>query len=160
MVGRSISGTFQLQVPDLTNDDKVQDIIIQILNIDKDQSKNFIGNTTKTAYRRLHERLASIIDSAMENIEKLSVSSNRYIMDLVKVKILIKYQMGRKQISHALGNYLLSLVDELISIIKRTSQNAESAKQGAWDKVATKRALDNARTIIDAVAVVVYQYAE
>ena len=115
--------------------------IERILGLNKQVATRIIGRTSGTAYRRVHEIIASALDRL--------IASPRYdpslLIDLSKALIMVRYQASREQISEALADYLDNV---LRSVIDEAKSN--------WDNA--KRLARNARIIIDALAVLVYEY--
>lgn len=128
--------------PNVLRDEKLLvSEIERILGLDKQVAIGIIGKTSSTAYRRVHEIIASALDRL--------IASPKYdpslLIDLGKALIMVRYQASRDQISDALASYLDSVLRSVIDEVKSN-----------WDNA--KRLARNARIIIDALAVLVYEY--
>jgi len=130
---------FNVQV--LKREDLLVDEVEKILSMPSHNARSVIGGTSSTAYRRVHEIVASALD-------RLAGSAQRdlsLLVDLSKALILIRYQAARGQISDALANYIDDVIRGVIDTAK-----------ASWEEA--KRVARNARTLLDALAVLVYEY--
>ncbi|HIQ11194.1 MAG TPA: hypothetical protein EYH26_04400 [Pyrodictium sp.] len=129
----------------LASDEGLADAVQQLLSLDKESAKRFVGPTTITAYRRVHEVVGSTLDRIIEVIR-----AGRYeellksIVDLSRCLILVKYQVARKQLSGDLATSLETLISHVMGVVRRRSQNVGDI-------------VSRARTLLDALAVLVYQ---
>ena len=129
----------------LASDEGLADAVHQLLSLDRESARRFVGSTTITAYRRVHEVVGSTLDRIIE-----VVRAGRYeellkaIVDLSRCLILVKYQVARKQLSEDLATSLETLVSHVMGVVRRRSQNVGDI-------------VSRARTLLDALAVLVYQ---
>ncbi len=70
----------------------------------------YINGTTKTAYRKLHSILTTILEKLMTSPESI----NKYMADLVEATILVKYQAERGQLNSFLSNDLVAILNNFI----------------------------------------------
>ena len=143
----------------IDDDISLYKIVDQLLE-QEDQIKTRIG-TSKTAYRRVHERLASSIDKILEKLRNYKYEEGKNIdikdiagsalADLARSKILLNYQNARGQISDDLKSILESIVDKLAKDIE-SIQSSDSQKLEEL-----RKKLERARTLIDVIAVLVYK---
>jgi hypothetical protein len=121
------------------------DTAIQVLMLKEDVAKRqLIRGTTKTAYRRIHE----IVSSALEEVER-GVELSQAVLALTKALILVRYQLARELISRELTNQIEPIVEAVLDCVKKqrdTSKCREHARNG--------------RVILDALAVLVYEYGK
>jgi gas vesicle protein len=110
-----------------------------------------IGATTITAYRRVHEILASVLDFAARaaaDESQWKTAYSRLVVELSRAKIMVNYQLARDQISQdiaALLNDVLSSIDSAVRNNQRDRMQ-ERAERG--------------RVLIDALAVLVYRFGK
>ncbi|ADI31640.1 hypothetical protein [Staphylothermus hellenicus] len=90
---------------------KNYDLVLQ--NIAK-YGRNYIKYTSKTAYRKIHSILTSILDKLLSNPE----DRDKYIADLVESAILIRYQAERKQLNRDLSNSLVGILETFLKQIR------------------------------------------
>ncbi|ABN69420.1 hypothetical protein Smar_0307 [Staphylothermus marinus F1] len=98
---------------------KNYDLILQ--NIAK-YGKNYIKDTSKTAYRKIHSILTSILDKLLSN----PGDREKYIADLVESTILIRYQAERKQLNWNLSKELVGILETFLKQIRNL--DAESLR--------------------------------
>ncbi len=123
----------------LTDPKNLSDEVQKLLSFDKEKAERFLGHTTLTAYRRVHEIVTSAIDRAItRNDPKAS------LIDFSKALIMVKYQQARDQISDRLARNISAILQVLI----------EDAKNSKLDR----NKLISARTLLDALAVLTYSY--
>jgi hypothetical protein len=108
-----------------------------------------IGATTTTAYRRVHEILASVLDFAARvaaDKAQWERAQGRLAVELSRAKIIVNYQLARDQISQdiaALLNDVLNAIDSAV----RNNQREQVQKLA-----------EHGRVLIDALAVLVYRF--
>jgi ATP-dependent Zn protease len=114
----------------------------KILSLPPHIVRTIIGKHSKTAYRRVHEIVASALDRL--------IASAKYdpslLIDLSKALIMVRYQAAREQLPDAIANYIDSMLRSIID----TAKTSWSEAKGFAEK---------ARTILDALAVLIYEYA-
>ena len=132
----------------LYRDEDLATTISRILSMDESQVRRAIGNTTSTAYRRVHDVIATTLDRIVEaSRNRRSEELSRLMVELSRCLIVVRYQLARKQISPDIANNLMNVINTVINNIKSGSQNIE--------QVALR-----ARTLLDAIAVLVYQFGK
>jgi len=136
----------------------------------------FIGKTSGTTYRRVHEILVSALDKIAEvahserlKLESIEVAGQKVsgqmieevkksllalLTDLSEALIMVRYQKARGQISFALADYVEAVVRSVIDHIKNV-ENVNKEKLREIEKLAT-----NARSLLDSLAVLVYEYTK
>jgi hypothetical protein len=130
--------------PDVLKDEgKLSYEVRRTLSMDRTSAHQLIGDTTKTAYRRVHE----VVTSALDRIAGTPERSQELLLDLSKALILVKYQLAREQISRGLAEHVETAIN---AVFEEASRNWENAR----------RIARNARTYLDSLAVVVYMYSE
>ncbi|MEM2079036.1 MAG: hypothetical protein QXH45_07250 [Thermosphaera sp.] len=130
----------------LTDDSKLSEAVRKLLSLDKNRAEPLIGDTTGTSFRKIHEHVTAVLDRAMEILStpsKRDAGRGEIVVGLTKGLILVKYQLSRKQISPELASILEAVLNSLINSIGKD----ESAKM-----------FQRARTLLDAYAVLIYQY--
>jgi len=127
----------------LRNEISLSQEVRKILSIDRSTALRLIGDTTRTAYRRVHE----VVSSALDRVSESARYSPDLLLDLSKALILVKYQLAREQISSNIAEYVEKA---LTAVIDAASRDWESAK----------RLARNSRTLLDSLAVMVYMYAK
>lgn len=146
----------------IESDEKLYEIVDQIMKLPEYQIKRILGGTSTTAYRRVHERLASSIDKILEklrnykNVKDINVRdiAGTALSDLTRSLILLRYQNARGQISDDLRSILESIVSKLVNDIKSLqSSDSEKLKE-------LRKKLERARSLIDAIAVLAYEYGK
>ena len=96
-----------------------------------------------TAYRRVHEVIASTFDRIIE-ARRSGGSPSNLLVDLSRCLVMVKYQLARGQLSEGLANLLTTLLTQII--------NRARASQSDLEQVVSR-----ARTLIDALAVIVFR---
>jgi len=121
------------------------DDIEKILGLSKEEeeAEKFIGKTSSTAYRRVHEIVASVLDKLIDSKK----SDPTILTDLARALIQVRYQALRRQISRSLADYLDKMLSEIIRFVKSAETDEE------WEKA--KKLAFNARLILDAIVVLV-----
>jgi CRISPR/Cas system CSM-associated protein Csm2 small subunit len=141
----------------IESDEKLYEIVDQIMKLPEYQIKRILGGTSTTAYRRVHERLASSIDRILErlrNYKNVKDIAGPALSDLTRSLILLRYQNARGQISDDLRSILESIVSKLVNDIK-SLQSSDSEKLEEL-----RKKLERARSLIDAIAVLAYEYGK
>ena len=129
----------------LASDEGLADAVQQLLSLDKKSAEKFVERTTITAYRRVHEVVGSTLDRIIEIIRAGRYEELlRTIVDLSRCLILVKYQVARKQLSKDLATSLETLINYVMGVVRKRSQNVGDI-------------VSRARTLLDALAVLVYQ---
>ena len=90
-----------------------------------------------TSYRKIHELLAGILDSA----EGMDNSGEFLKAQLPRVYVIIEYQRARDQIGEGLKNVLIKVIEELIE-----KANTKDPR--------IKEAIKKARLLLDSIAVI------
>lgn len=123
------------------------------------QSRYMISGTSKTAYRHVHEVIASSLDRLSEfarqyrgREQEARKNIGEHMLRISKGLILVRYQMARKQLGANLGQNLAQLIQAVLGKVREFA-----AGRIGLDELAT--AIENARSILDAWAVIVYQFA-
>jgi CRISPR/Cas system CSM-associated protein Csm2 small subunit len=141
----------------IDSDEKLYEIVDQIMKLPEYQIKRILGGTSTTAYRRVHERLASSIDRILEKLriyKNVRDIAGTALSDLTRSLILLRYQNARGQISDDLRSILESIVSKLVNDIKSLqSSDSEKLKE-------LRMKLERARSLIDAIAVLAYEYGK
>lgn len=121
------------------------DEIEKILRLSKkdEEADRFIGKTSSTAYRRVHE----IVTSGLDKLIDSKTRDPTILTDLVRALIQVRYQASRHQISSNLADYLDKILSEVIRAVKNAGTDEE------WEKA--KKLAFNARLILDAIIVLV-----
>lgn len=133
----------------IDSDVKLYEIVDQMFRLPEHQIRRVLGYTSTTAYRRVHERLASSIDRAIEYLKnKKDVTSA--IADLTKSLVLVRYQRARNQLSENLASILEDIINKLVDEIRKASDKSEDLM----------KKLERARSLIDAIAVLAYEYGK
>ena len=141
----------------IESDEKLYEIVDQIMKLPEYQIKRILGGTSTTAYRRVHERLASSIDRILEKLriyKNVKDIAGPALSDLTRSLILLRYQNARGQISDDLRSILESIVSKLVNDIK-SLQSSDSEKLEEL-----RKKLERARSLIDAIAVLAYKYGK
>jgi len=129
----------------LASDEGLADAVQQLLSLDKKSAEKFVERTTITAYRRVHEVVGSTLDRIIEIIRAGRYEELlRTIVDLSRCLILVKYQVARKQLSKDLATSLETLINYVMGVVRKRSQDVGDI-------------VSRARTLLDALAVLVYQ---
>lgn len=132
----------------LRYDDKLADTVRGLLSMDKGRAKSILGDTTVTAYRRVHEIVSSALDRAEIALQQTKDRSEilKLLIDFSRCSILVAYQRAREQISGELASTLTNIINFVIDELKK--------------EVADREVIRRARTLIDALAVLVYQFGK
>lgn len=109
--------------------------------MDYKQAKRLVGGTTVTAYRRIHEIVSSALDRAETALGRRDQAE--LLIDFSRCLILVKYQLARNQISKELASTLIDVINHVMEELRRNTANVENIRR--------------ARTLLDALAVLVYQ---
>jgi hypothetical protein len=129
----------------LKDEGKLSYEVRRILSMDRASAQQLIGDTTTTAYRRIHEVVTSVLDRIAGTPEP----SQELLLDLSKALILVKYQLARGQISRGLAEHVERAINTVFEAFERTPKNWESVRSVAR----------NARTYLDSLAVIVYMHS-
>jgi len=127
----------------LGNEVNLAQEVRRILSLGRSEASRLIGDTTKTAYRRIHE----VVSSALDRVAESKGFDPGLLLDLSKSLILVKYQLAREQISSGIAEYIERILTTIIDVAGKNWENA-------------RRLAKNARTLLDSLAVLVYMYAE
>jgi uncharacterized membrane protein YccC len=160
----------------LRNEKLLVSEIERILGLSEQEASGIIGKTSDTAYRRVHEILTSALDRVVEvvhaeklkfesieasgqripeqEIEEVKKSLLALLTDLSKALIMVRYQRARGQIATSLANYTDSIVRNVIDHIKSV-ESIDKEKLQEIERLAT-----NARSLLDSLAVLVYECAK
>jgi len=111
------------------------------LSLPPHTARTIIGKTSSTAYRRVHE----IVTSALDRLIASAKYDSSLLIDLSKALIMVRYQAARGQLSDVIANYIDSMLRSIIDIAKTS-----------WSEA--KGFAEKARTILDALAVLIYEY--
>jgi len=108
-----------------------------------------VGDTTTTAYRRVHEILGSVLDFVIRAATEYwgeAETANRLAIELSRAKVIVNYQLARGQISQDIAMILNHVLDSVSNALRRGQREAvrELAERG--------------RALIDALAVFVYRH--
>jgi CRISPR/Cas system CSM-associated protein Csm2 small subunit len=114
-----------------------------------------MGKTTTTAYRRIHEQLAAAIDRAIEKLRKRErdkgldeSEKSEILLDLSRSLILVEYQRARDQISQAVANMLIDVINGLVDSVRQREINVDDLR----------KIFERGRALIDTFAVIAYEY--
>ncbi len=135
------------------NTDKLYDLIEKILKDDEKYYRALFGNTSKTAYRRVHELLVSILDQ-LEYLVKQNYG--KVPIELAKAKTLIHHQAARRQFQKGecagQKSDALNYLDEIIAILHSNLKNNR-------DPSSISNLVSSTRTLLDAFVVIVEKNA-
>lgn len=112
----------------------------------------YIGNTTITAYRRVHEILGSVLDFVAQTADEKQWSEvvvSRLALELSRAKVIVNYQLAREQLSQDIARLLNNVLDSL-----------EKALRDEKRKKEIRDLAERSRALIDALAVFVYRYGK
>lgn len=135
-----------------------------MLNLDEESAKRFIGSTTITAYRRVHEVAASALDEVIKRLQLLRSPGERQkaldeiALMLSRPLILIEYQAARGQISGGLAWFLKGVMDNIVEVMRKVMPEGvkpEEASRGFQELVDRAKRV---RGVLDSLAVLVYKY--
>jgi len=127
---------------DIAQSDKASGYAINVLTMDEKTARKVIGHTTKTAYRRIHE----IISSALDEVER-GRDPSEALLSLTKSLILMKYQVARDIVSLGLVQYIEPIISYILNCVKESKDLGKCRDRARYG-----------RLILDALAVLVYQY--
>jgi len=130
-----------INIPKILSDDtELSNVIKQILTPRSPIAESLIEKrTTKTAYRKIHEHLTTVLDRAAIILSKPEPKDvSEIIIGLTKGLILVEYQLARGQLSKELGNKLKEVLTSLQDSVRETD--------------AIKK-FERARTLLDALLV-------
>ena len=129
----------------LEKDDVLANNVRTLLMADERSLRGLVGETTITAYRRVHEVIASTLDRLAEaSAGQTGLSVSKLLVDLSRCLVLVKYQLARGQLSRSLAEILANILTYIIDKAKTSPQELRDIAP-------------RARTLLDALAVVVYQ---
>jgi hypothetical protein len=108
-----------------------------------------IGETTTTAYRRVHEILASVLDFAARaaaDDTQWKTAYGRLAVELSRAKIVVNYQLARGQISQDIA----TLLNDVLNAIDNALRSNQRQR--------VRELAESGRVLIDALAVLVYRF--
>ncbi|RLE84913.1 MAG: hypothetical protein DRJ67_09780 [Thermoprotei archaeon] len=135
-------------------DGRASDVVSKLLSLDPRDARRFVGEVTKTAYRRLHEVVTSTIDEIAQRAERGEVGS-RDLITITRSEVIVRYQQARGQVPKEVADALLVIIDELKKEIQAAAKPGGRGTRGELSG-----ALERARLILDAIAVLVYNYGK
>ena len=135
-------------------DEKASDVVSKLLSLKRPDAEKFVGKVTKTAYRRLHEVVTSSIDEIAQRAERGKVES-RDLITITRSEVVVRYQQARGQVPKEVADALLAIIDELKKEIRTATKPGGRGTGGELSG-----ALERARLILDAIAVLVYDYGK
>lgn len=130
----------------------------------KGEAKRLIRGTTVTAYRRVHEVIASALDKVIvlrgADVNTFQRIAQELLVELSKALVLVRYQRARKQLSDGLATNLESLITSTSSILKDSLAKLGSTQNygGIVENVVST--LTRVRTLLDALVTLVYMYGK
>lgn len=127
---------------EIVHSDKASSYTLSILTMRETDAKRLMGKTTVTAYRRIHE----VLSSALDEVER-GRDPSEAVLALTKSLILVKYQVAREVVSYQIASYIEPIITNLLSCVKEFR-----------DLIKCRDRARNARLILDALAVLVYQH--
>jgi hypothetical protein len=128
--------------PQVLRDEKLLvNEVEKILSLSPHTIRTIVGRTSGTAYRRVHE----IVTSALDRLTASAKYDPSLLIDLSKALIMVRYQAARGQLSDVIANYIDSMLRSIIDAAKTS-----------WSEA--KGFAEKARTILDALAVLIYEY--
>jgi hypothetical protein len=110
-----------------------------------------VGDTTVTAYRRIHEVLGSFLDFATRvasKDEQWNRAFGKLSVELARARIIVNYQLARNQISFDIASLLNAILDALENELRKKSRER------------VREVAENGRTLLDALAVFVYMHGK
>ncbi|MEM1645819.1 MAG: hypothetical protein QXL96_08145 [Ignisphaera sp.] len=138
------------------------DEVSKLLYMDEREARGFIGGTTITAYRRVHEIIASVLDRTIAlrgaDVNTFQKMVHELLVELSKALVLVKYQRARGQLSDGLATNLESLIDITTRILKDLPTKPSSTQDHSSIVENVVNTLTRARTLLDALATLVYTY--
>jgi CRISPR/Cas system CSM-associated protein Csm2 small subunit len=129
---------------DIAQPDKASSYAINVLTMDEKTAQNVIGDTTITAYRRIHE----IVTSALDEVER-GRDIHEAVLSLTKSLILMKYQVARHIVSFHLVKYIEPVISNILNCVKESKDLGKCRDRARYG-----------RLILDALAVLVYRYGK
>lgn len=138
----------------LKEDEALSEYVQKLMAMREDDARRFIGyRTTKSAYRKVHEHIASAIDIILSKARGQEGQEERILSEalisLSRGLILVEYQVARGQLGEELGRYLSGMLNTIINDLRASKKvGSELIKE-----------LDRARILVDAIAVLIYNYA-
>jgi len=127
---------------EIVHSDKASSYTLSILTMREADARRLMGKTTVTAYRRVHE----VLSSALDEVER-GRDPSEAVLALTKSLILVKYQVAREVVSPQLASYIEPIIMNVLSCVKESR-----------DLIKCRDRARNARLILDALAVLVYQH--
>jgi|GEM_PF-800947 len=148
---------------DAVKDPKILvDEVSRLLYMNEREARGFIGGTTITAFRRVHEIIASVLDRTIAlrgaDVNTFQKMVHELLAELSKALVLVRYQRARDQLSDGLTTNLESLIGITISILKDLLTKPSSTKDYSSIVENVINTLTRARTLLDALATLVYTY--
>jgi len=152
----------------ITNSQCLVNEVDKLLLMNEEEAKGLIGDTTVTAYRRVHEVIASVLDrvvmlKALRSDDKVTFQKilQELLIELSRALVLVKYQQARKQLFHCLAMKLASLVRATSRILRKSLDELNKNAQNYDDIVENVvNTLIRARTLLDALTTLVYMYGK
>ncbi|MEM1731356.1 MAG: hypothetical protein QXY26_09565 [Ignisphaera sp.] len=152
----------------ITNPQCLVEKVNKYLVMNEEEAKSLIGSTTVTAYRRIHEVIASVLDrvvtlKALRSDDKVTFQKilQELRVELSRAHVLIKYQQAREQLSKGLAMELVSLVRTTSNILGESLDKLSKEAQNYDDIVENVvNALIRVRTLLDALTTLVYMYGK
>lgn len=131
-------------------------LVRYLLEMRREDASHILRGTTSTAFRRIHEHITSAIDRALEVLTHSPASGkldekirNEVSLLFTRGYILVNYQEARGQLSR-------ELADRIKAMISRVLDELRGEKT---DAVRLRGMLNSMRTLMDAMAVLVYRHA-
>lgn len=148
----------------LEKDEVLSDVVSKMLEpkLPRKKAEQLIGEITNTAYRRVHEVLASTLDrlytllyefSRTKREEFLRNQLPHMLIDLNRCLVLIEYQEARKQLSEEFCKILYT-------IIRSVRDKMRPGTGDSIDVTTLIHIVTRARILLDALAVLVYRYRQ
>jgi len=138
----------EFKVNALNNEKDLAEEVRKILAKTKD-AKKILGKTSRTAYRRIHD----VTIMTLDKIANATSCDPSFYVELSKALVFTRYQQVRDQISKNVGDFVERLLGSVINEVK---QSCEEKKENVENM---KRVAKNARALLDALAVFVYEHA-
>lgn len=131
----------------LQSDNELANTVKNLLSLK--QAGKLVGKTTITAYRRVHEIIASTLDRIVDAAKSKASEEefSKLMIELTRCLILVRYQHARNQISRNLADSLTYIITTVMDNIAPKNRDPRKLEQIA----------SRARTLLDALAVLVYQ---
>jgi hypothetical protein len=133
----------------LTSDTELSNFIINSI-FTKGDLKDELSNK-KSAYRRIHEHYAAVLDRAVEILRGKAAIDDQtrqeIVRDLTRIIIMVKYQAARGQLTEGIQQDLISLTNKLI---KKTTEPSAQPKL-------LSSMFERARMIIDSLVIMTLQ---